>query len=122
MTTTTAPVDPRIAAHEARHAAAALLLGLEVKKTRADNPSPEMRGYVALSHYSCLRPRESGIMSLAGRWGDPGWPPEKPSRLGRTFDERNLADDVETLGRGHVGYQGMPADTARLVEGPSSSH
>jgi uncharacterized protein len=115
---TATAVDPAIAAHEARHLAAALLLGLEVKEARADQPTPEMGGYVELGRYSCLRPRESGIMTLAGRWGDPGWPPEYPSKQGRTFDERNLADDVETLGRGHAGYEDMVADTARLVERP----
>ena len=117
MTTATA-VNPAIAAHEARHAAAALLLGLKVTQARADNPNPEMGGYVELGGYSCLRPRDSGIMTLAGRWGDPGWPLENPSKQGRTFDERNLADDVETLGRGHAGYQDMVADTERLVERP----
>jgi HK97 family phage prohead protease len=113
---TTTAVNPDTAAHEARHAAAALLLGLDVLEARADNPNPEMGGYVALGGYSCLRPRDSGIMTLAGRWGDPGWPPEYPSKLGRTFDERNLADDVETLNRGHAGYLDMVADTERLVE------
>jgi hypothetical protein len=107
--------DPAIAAHEARHAAAALLLGLDVKEARADNPNPEMGGYVELGRYTCLRPRESGIMTLAGRWGDPGWPPENPSKSGRTFDERHLADDVESLGRGQVGYEDMVAETKRLV-------
>jgi HK97 family phage prohead protease len=111
-------IDPAIAAHEARHAAAALLLGLKVTEARADNPNSQMGGYVALGGYSCLRPRDSGIMTLAGRWGDPGWPPESPSKQGRTFDERNLADDVETLNRGHAGYLDMVADTERLVRRP----
>jgi uncharacterized protein len=111
-------VDPGIAAHQARHAAAALLLGLKVIQARADNPSPEMAGSVELAPYSDLRPRDSGIMTLAGRWGDPGWPPKDPSKQGPTGDERSLADDVETLGRGHAGYLDMLADTGRLVERP----
>jgi HK97 family phage prohead protease len=111
-------IDPAIAAHEARHAASALLLGLEVREARADNPNPEMGGYVELGPYTCLRPRESGIMTLAGHWGDPGWPPENPSKQGRTFDERYLADDVETLGRGKAGYQDMLAHVERLVGRP----
>jgi HK97 family phage prohead protease len=115
---TTTAVNPDTAAHEARHAAAALLLGLDVLEARADNPNPEMGGYVQLGRYTSLRPRESGIMTLAGRWGDPGWPPENPSKQGRTFDERDLADDVETLNRGHAGYLDMVADTERLVERP----
>jgi hypothetical protein len=74
-----------------------------------------MGGYVKLGGYSCLRPRESGIITLAGRWGDPGWPPENPSKQGSTFDERGLADDVETLGRGYAGYEDMVSETERLV-------
>jgi HK97 family phage prohead protease len=115
---TTTAVNRAIAAHEARHAAAALLLGLDVLEARADDPNPEMGGYVQLAANTWLRPRESGIMTLAGRWGDLGWPPENPSKSGRTFDERNLADDVESLGRGQVGYRDMVADTERLVERP----
>jgi Escherichia/Staphylococcus phage prohead protease len=108
-------IDPAIAAHEARHAAAALLLGLEVREARADDPNPEMRGYVMLGRYSELRPRESAIMTLAGRWGDAGWPPKRPSKLGSTFDERDLADEVETLGQGERGYELLVADTRHLV-------
>jgi hypothetical protein len=49
-------VDPAVAAHEARHAAAAMLLDLEVTEARADNPSPEMGGYVVLGGIrSCVR-------------------------------------------------------------------
>jgi hypothetical protein len=50
--------------------------------------------------------------------GRPGWPPENPSKQGRTFDECDLAGDVETLGRGDAGYLDMVADTERLVERP----
>jgi uncharacterized protein len=115
---TTTAVNADTAAHEARHAAAALLLGLDVREARADNPNPEMGGYVELGPYTCLQPRESGIMTLAGRWGDPGWPPENPSKSGRTEDERQLADEVESIGRGRPGYEDLVADTQRLVERP----
>ena len=111
-------MDPAIAAHEARHCAAALMLGLEVKEARADNPSPDMGGYVALDHYSCLRPREDGVMTILGRWGDPGWPPESPSKAGPTRDERDLADDVESLGLGRRGYELMVADAKNLANDP----
>jgi HK97 family phage prohead protease len=113
---TATAIDPAIAAHEARHLAAAVLLGLDVKEARADNPTAEQSGYVSLTADSWCRPREHAIMTLAGRWRDPGWPPDRPSKRGRTEDERQLADEVETLGRGLFGYRDMVADTARLVE------
>ena len=93
---------PAIAAHEARHAAAALLLGLDVKEVRADNPTPDVGGYVRLTADSWRRPREHAIMTLASRWGDPDWPPEHPSKQGRTDDERQLADEIESIGRGRA--------------------
>ena len=111
-------VDPAIAAHEARHCAAALMFGLEVKEARADNPEGDMGGYVALGDYSCLRPREDGVMTLLGRWGDPGWPPESPSKAAPTRDERDLADDVESLGLGRRGYELMVADADHLAKDP----
>ena len=73
-------IDPDTAAHEARHAAAALMLGLDVKEVRADNPSPNTAGLVRLCRYSDLKPREAGVMTLMGYWGEPGWPPESPSK------------------------------------------
>jgi hypothetical protein len=81
----------------------------------ANDPNPEMRGYVMLGRNSELRPRESAIMTLAGRWGDAGWPPKRPSKLGSTFDERDLADEVETLGQGQRGYELLVADTRHLA-------
>ncbi len=57
-------------------------------------------------------------MTLAGRWGDAGWPPERPSKSGSTFDERDLADEVETLGQGQRGYELLVADTRHLVSTP----
>ncbi len=115
---TATAIDPAIAAHEARHAAAAMMLGLEATEARADNPSPDAAGHVMLAPYSELRPRESAVMTLAGRWGDPGWPPESPSKSGRTIDEQQLADDVETLGLGRHGYELLVADTKHLVATP----
>jgi hypothetical protein len=108
-------VEPAIAAHEARHAAAAMLRGLDVLEARADNPSPDASGHVLLGPRCYGRPREDAIMTLAGRWGDPGWPPERPSKVGRTVDEQQLAEAVEAMGLGPRGYELVLADTQHLV-------
>ena len=50
--------------------------------------------------------------------GDAGWPPEHPSKSGSTFDERDLADEVESLGQGQRGYELLVADTRHLVSTP----
>jgi hypothetical protein len=108
-------IDVDTAAREARHAAAALMLGLHVKEVRADNPSPDTGGLVRLCGYSDLRPREAGVMTMMGYWGEPGWPPESPSRQGATPDERRIAGDVETLALGQDGYELMVADAENLA-------
>lgn len=112
-------IDPDTAAHEARHAAAALMLGLDVKEVRADNPSPNTAGLVRLCRYSDLKPREAGVMTLMGYWGEPGWPPESPCKQEATPDERRIAGDVETLGLGQAGYELMVADAENLAAKPA---
>jgi uncharacterized protein len=114
----TTAVDPATAAHEARHAAAGMLLGLDVREVRADNPSPDAGGHVLLDPSCYLRPREDAVMSLAGRWGNPGWPPETPSKAGPTVDERYLADAIESLGGGKRSYELLVADVEHLVGTP----
>ena len=41
-----------------------------------------------------------------------------PSKSGSTFDERDLADEVESLGQGQRGYELLVADTRHLVSTP----
>ena len=60
-------------------------------------------------------------MTLAGRWGDAGWPPKRPSKLGSTFDERDLADEVETLGQGQRGYELLVQAAVRFLAPPYGS-
>jgi HK97 family phage prohead protease len=78
-------------------------------------PTSDTARHAMLGRYSELRPRESTVMTLAGRWGDPDWPRQSPSKKGRTLDERQLAGDVETLGLGQRGYELLIADTKHLV-------
>ena len=110
-------VSPTVASHEARHAAAARLLGLDVEEVRADNPSPDPAGHVTFSNGKRLvqRPREHAVMILVGRWGDPDWPPEMPSKAAATKDERQVAEHVESLGLGRPGYELLVADAEHLV-------
>jgi uncharacterized protein len=112
---TATAVDPAIAAHEARHCAAALLLGLDPIETRADNPSPEAGGQVSFHGGVYGRPREQGVMILLGGWNNPAWPPKSPSSKGATSDERQLADAVDGLGIGPRGYELLLADARHLA-------
>jgi hypothetical protein len=58
------PVDPEVAAHEARHAAVALMHGVRVTEARADYPSADTAGHVLYS--ADTDPREKALMILAG--------------------------------------------------------
>lgn len=112
-------IDPAAAAHEARHAAAALLLGLDVREARADNPSDDAAGHVVLGRHGWNSfPREHAVMILVGNWGEPNWPPQMASKTAPTRDERQVAEHVEALGLGRHGYELLVADAKHLVERP----
>ena len=114
-----ARVDPSVASHEARHAAAALMLGLEVKEARADNPSPEMGGYVALGRLLGPASPRRRCDDAAGPVGRPGWPPESPSEAGADCaTNESWRTTLRELGLGRRGYELMVADAEHLVDDP----
>jgi HK97 family phage prohead protease len=111
------PVDPETAAHEARHAAVALMHGVRVTEARADYPSADTAGHVLFS--ADTDPREKALMILAGEMGQPGWPPDWPSRSGpAACDEHRLADLVDELDLDRHGYAALCAEAKNLVDSP----
>ena len=80
-------VYPGIPGHEARHLAAAVLLGLNVKEARADCPDPQTAGYVKVAE-PIRTPREIGLIALVGNL-DRGTGAEWPSKTAAQGDERN---------------------------------
>jgi HK97 family phage prohead protease len=90
-----------IAAHEANHAAMAMVLGIEVLEARVDDPTPNSAGHVV---HLPGAPRDDVLVTLAGRMGDDGWPPAWPPRLDRSTDERHLAEYVQAVGLDETGW------------------
>jgi uncharacterized protein len=103
-----------IAAHEARHAAAAMELGLEVLEARVDNPTPDRAGHVL---HMPADARDDALVTLAGFMGDDGWPPPWPPRADRSSDERRLAQYVDSAGLNEVGWKDLCAAARELVAG-----
>jgi HK97 family phage prohead protease len=104
-----------IAAHEAKHAAAAMVLDVDVFEARVDAPSPGVGGHVV--HARAER-RHDALISLAGRMGDAGWPPKWPPRTDRSGDEYNLAEYVQAVGLDEAGWDRLCSDAKRLVRTP----
>lgn len=110
-------VDPEVAAHEARHAAVALMHGVRVVEARADYPSADTAGHVLYS--SDTDQREKALVSLAGEMGQPGWPPDRPSRSGAAgCDEQRLGELVDELELDRRGYAALCVEAKNLVASP----
>src|SRR5215211_463138 len=71
-----------VAGHEARHAAAALLMGLGVREARADIPNDSAAGHVLFYVDDRADVRDEMVATLVGPMGDESmevpWPPAWP--------------------------------------------
>jgi hypothetical protein len=73
-----------VAGHEARHAACAGLLEVNVREVRADMPNDKCEGHVTFDHtgetWDRLRLAELMVVNLVdrlgGKNGPPAWPPD----------------------------------------------
>jgi HK97 family phage prohead protease len=106
-------IDPEVAKHEALHLGNALALGLRVLEARADNPEPDQAGRV---RFLTADTRQLALVTLAGEFGSPGWPPEWPSKTGDTPDERELAGYVDELRLDEESYRELCAEARRIAE------
>jgi HK97 family phage prohead protease len=105
----------RIAAHEAKHAAMAMVLDVDVFEARVDNPAPDRAGHVM---HVAGTGWQDALISLAGRMGDEGWPPAWPPRTDCSTDEGHVAEYVKAAGLDEAGYTQLCADASRLVGTP----
>jgi hypothetical protein len=112
--------------HEAAHAAAAMVQGLDVDSARV-----ERHTLAELEHADLDQPagqvvirrdpdrlREMAIVTIAGRLeeGDPTWPPTRwPMSLApMTPDEESLGESVVALGLDEKGYRQLVIDAYQL--------
>jgi len=107
------PIERETARHEAGHLGNALALGLRVIEARADNPTDDRAGVVK---FVGADERECALVTLAGEFGTPGWPPAWPSKAAHTPDEQDLAHYVERLDLDEDGYEELCARARRVAE------
>jgi hypothetical protein len=90
-----------VAGHEARHAAAGLLMGMRVIEARADWPEMKTLGYVQFAGAEA-DVRDVMVLALVGAMGDdamngpwpPAWPLDPDSKIA---DERSLAKHASQI-------------------------
>lgn len=106
--------------HESGHAAAALILGLEMSAIRVDHPSETSRGSVKVHGYKAF-PREAALVILAGplcddTTDDPRWP--LPCDEDASSDERRLKELTADLGYGEDEWNELVLGAHELIARP----
>ena len=104
-----------IAEHEARHAAAGLLLGMPVHSARADAVDDRL-GLVMLGPGPA---RDWAVAVLVGYPFRDGWPPDWPQSSGDgRGDESLLADFVADVRLDRAGWRALCSEARALVGTP----
>jgi HK97 family phage prohead protease len=124
----------RLCTHEAAHAAAALVQGLDVTEAWVERHTLDSLEHADLSQPAGAvtirrdpdRLRETAIVTIAGRLeeGDPTWPPTRwPLSLApMTPDEQDLGESVAALGLDEKGYHQLVADAYELCASREFEH
>jgi HK97 family phage prohead protease len=114
-----------VAGHEARHAAAGLLMGMRVIEARADIPTTKAAGQVLWdSREDGVDVRDAMVMLLVGPLGDPSmeipWPPAWPlDPNSRYWDSARLAEYAASIALTEHGYNKLCGDARRLSADPT---
>jgi hypothetical protein len=101
-------------AHESGHAAAAMVLGLDLVEVRVDEPDATTAGHVQIRG-AMARPCEFALATLAGPFNDCGRPPSWRPLEDGSHDERQLARVVDVLDYSRSDWDRLIADAWSLV-------